>query len=102
MNDQRASQFGGKNKLCEGIGYSFETDSWGNIRWGNPATLYASPDCENLPGPSAQGHGADVARHASWRDQEGNGDAYCQAGGAVGEAEEVAEKLEGPVIIITI
>ena len=49
MNDQRASQFGGKNKLCEGIGYSFETDSWDNIGWGTLANRARIVEaCQNL------------------------------------------------------
>ena len=42
MLRQRSSQFGAKDKLIEGIGYSWHTSSWEYIGWGtatNKATI---------------------------------------------------------------
>ena len=42
MLQQRSSQYGAKDKLIEGIGYSWYTSSWDYIGWGtskNKATI---------------------------------------------------------------
>ena len=67
MLRQRSSQFGAKDKLIEGIGYSFHTSSWAYIGWGAAANKAAivkwCHDCE-LEDLNWRGAGFPVTKEA--------------------------------------